>query len=75
MANPYKKELRQYQGMENEVTIHRANTIDLIGKISSVEEDGFHITHLSGDPNFNQDTFVAYKDVRGISKPIPSDTL
>lgn len=67
MANPYKKKLEELKG--GAVTIDRAGTTPLNGRVNEVEEDGCVVTTEGSDGSHDESSmfvFVAFKDIRGV---------
>ncbi len=68
MISPYKEHLKQFEGLDNIVTIERNGAPDLTGKVEEVTDFGCTIVDYAGDGNSIVTTFVAYEDIRGVKR-------
>ncbi len=66
--NPYKNHLQEIlKGSEaDDVTINRADTTDVTGKLSDVDDDGATIV-VSQEGDAETRVFIAHRDIRGVS--------
>ncbi|MDO8496617.1 MAG: hypothetical protein Q7S43_04200 [bacterium] len=70
MNSPYKKRLEDLMGQN--VVVYRADTSDVYGKLSEVDEDGCVVNNPNASsPGTVLAIFVAYEDIRGVGHEIP----
>ncbi len=70
MISPYKAKLTGFVGMENMITIQRADAPDVVGQIKNVDDFGVTILQAYSD---KQDDgrlklFIAFEDIRGVGE-------
>lgn len=64
--DPYRKQLSDLEN--EEVVLHRAGAPDLHGKVAEIQDDGCVIAIKGKDHERILNVFVAYRDLRGVSK-------
>jgi hypothetical protein len=64
MGNAYQPFLKKLKATT--ISLHRADTTTLRGKVADVLEDGCVIAVPAEQPGMVESVFVAYRDVRGI---------
>ncbi|HSI20230.1 MAG TPA: hypothetical protein VLA04_00765 [Verrucomicrobiae bacterium] len=64
--DPYAAKAEEWEG--EDVVVTRANAPELKGKLSGHDEHGLTVTSPHEDAEYAQETFVAYRDIRGLCR-------
>ena len=71
MASSYKRHFEEYVGMDNMVSIHRADAPTLVGQVKEVDDDGCTLLCAwEKGKEAREQVFVAFEDIRGVGRRV-----